>query len=377
MSSCDLNQCSATASNNTRCTNKCISGSSHCELHKPKATSLYIKYKQLSELVDKINLDVQFDDIYDHIDYVMECYILLNKTFNARLKHRKYAIAPELYDDGHDHQFAKLGKQIDACEFILNELYDSIESDEYDSSSSSEEETYAIVRYNQNDQNNKNGKYKNIADKVKQCRRYRAEQERDINMWVDRYTQENKVILDRRRKIVEHIVMYIDKLFEDVDPDGIMCILVKSVVIFNLSLELHKIGYFTNRFVPSRCKEKHCSCFVPYDVKLGCGCIFENNSLNKYFGLLTEESLKSFFEAILINKSRLLPLTEDIFNLYQKYDQDIMFLKSHLVWDQLLKRLTLCENFQKKEEPLSKILASTRLKNKFYQRKLNKDLLSK
>src|SRR5579862_3261055 len=101
-------QCCANTLSNTRCINSAIPGCDHCQLHHEKAKSLYMKYKGLSDLIDKMVLDKEFDNIQEKIDYIMNCYILLNKTFNARSKHHKYAYVPECIDEGHKFQFTRL-----------------------------------------------------------------------------------------------------------------------------------------------------------------------------------------------------------------------------------------------------------------------------
>ena len=48
--------CGKSGSLSQRCINKPIEGYIHCELHRPKAAKLYIKYKKLTDLIKNINI---------------------------------------------------------------------------------------------------------------------------------------------------------------------------------------------------------------------------------------------------------------------------------------------------------------------------------
>jgi hypothetical protein len=342
-----------------------ISGSDHCNLHRDKAKTLYLKYKTLSDQVDKLVINRKFKSIQTEVDYLMECYICLNQTFKARMKHRMFAFVPECYDEGHDHQFIKLNTLIKDCERKLRELYilQDIRDDKFSTkeSESSEEENGILVTQ----------RHVDTVNRAEEYRRFRKQREKEVEEWVQKYIEENEVILERRRVLYTHITFCILKLYEDIDPEEEIHIFVKVVTIFNLCGRLRSIGYFLNTFVPDTCKHPKCACYLPYELTLACGCILHNNTLDKYYNLAPEATLKMFYEVLLFNKAKLLPLLEDICYLHNVYGDQLMFLKLHLVWSQLERRLVIEENNEKPLPKMTTVLATTRLKNKYYQQKLN------
>lgn len=365
MTTCGTNQCCANITN-SRCINLAINGSRHCELHRTKATSLYLKYKNFSNYIDTMNIHKHFDNINKKINHVLNCYIMLNNAFDARLKHRKYAFVPECYDSGHDYQFIKLKEQITECEYLLDELYeqDNENTSESSSSLSGEDNQNTLVIY-------KNGKSKRITE----LRLYREQQERDIESSVSKYIEDNKIILQRRSMLAYNISTCINKLYEGIDDNDDIHLFVKWVTLFHLAWKLQEIGYFLKDFKPDRCKDITCGCYVPYNVGLACGCIYDNNNVEKYANLSDENTLKLFYEILLLNKEKILPLIHDVVALYHKLGGSVLALKAHLVWNVEQKRLVLEPNTEKEPEKVSKIMASARLKNKYFQRKVNAKLL--
>lgn len=355
------NQCCAVM-NNTRCINLAVSGSDHCDLHREKAKALYLKYKVLSDQVDKLVIDQKFTNINTKIDYLMECYILLNQTFKARMKHRMFAFVPECYDEGHDHQFIRLNTLIQECEDKLRQLY--ILQDIKDEESSDEdylsEEGVTVTQ-----------KYVNTTKKAEEYRKFRKQREKESEEWIQKYIKENEVILQRRQHLSHLITLAILKLYEDIDPEDDIHSFVKVVMLFNLSGRLRAIGYFLNTFIPDRCKHPKCSCYIPYDLVLACGCIIHNNTLEKYYNLATEDTLRMFYEILLFNKNKIKPILEDIGYLHNLYGDRLMFLKLHLIWDSSQRRLVIEENNEKPLPKMTKVFATTRLKDKYYQQKLN------
>ena len=85
---CANNQCCAVSFDNTRCKNSVVDGSNHCELHRPKAVQLYKAYKKPSDIAEKLDLDKSFKNITDHINYIMRCYVILNKTLHTVLLYK-------------------------------------------------------------------------------------------------------------------------------------------------------------------------------------------------------------------------------------------------------------------------------------------------
>ncbi len=110
--------CVSLFKNNNRCMNYRVGNSYHCELlHREKAKKLYLKYKALQNQCEKLNLDS------DDIVHVESCYILYNKAYKARQKHRLYSFCDEYYDEGHNYQFELLESLIKQCEILLEKLY--------------------------------------------------------------------------------------------------------------------------------------------------------------------------------------------------------------------------------------------------------------
>lgn len=361
------NQCFA-PSYNGRCKNKCITNSKHCELHNPKSTRLYIKYKKLSDKTKDINLNKEFDDILSNIDYVMDCYNLYNKTYEARLKHRKFAIAPNLYDQGHDFQFIDLKNKINECEEILNDLYVSYENqdsdDTTDSDSSDDDDNTSIVIY----------KKKSFSERIKLSKEYRAMREQEINAYVEKYIKENKIIIERKNNLIYRLCICISLLFEHNDIINNR----KITAMISLIIKLHNINYFKTSFTPQTCQAPECKCKIPYSLSLGDEYIYGTKCFCQYMELFPEESLKFIFNICLFNKKKLLPFVDDINELHQEYEDDLIYIPGELVWKD--NRLNLQEDISdqqiqvKKSKTLSERFAVTRLKNKYYEQELMKNL---
>lgn len=360
------NQCFA-PSNNGRCQNKCITNSRHCELHNTKSTKLYIKYKKLSDQSKNINLNKKFDDITDNINYILNCYNLFNRTFEARLKHRKFAIVPNLYDRGHDFQFIKLNNKINKCEEILNQLYilneaknsidNESEDDDYD------EDNKAIIIYNK--------KSMSMSEKIKLNKEHRALKEQEINTHVNKYIEQNKIIIERKQQLIYNLFICISLIFGEEDV-----INEKIIVIISLVIKLNNVNYFNNNFVPRTCKHPECTCKIPYGLSLGSEYLQDVECFCQYIESFSEESLKKIFELFLFNKKKILPFINDINALYDEYEDDVMYINAELVW--LNGRLRLLENMdykqQKQSKKQSEIFAIYRKKNKYYEQELIKNI---
>jgi hypothetical protein len=325
------NQCFAPTSTG-RCRNRCITNSKHCELHNPKATKLYIRYKNLSNQVKNLNINKKFKDVDENIKYVVECYNLYNKTYDARLKHRKFAIAPNLYDEGHDYQFVSLTKKINECEEILNKLYEkleSISSSDTSNSSRSEEENNAIVVYNK--------KKLTISEKIKLNRAYRRNKQQEIDDYVEKYIEENKLIIERRLLLIYNLCNCISLLFDSKDTIEFP----KIIASIHLAMKLNNIDYFTQSFVPKRCEHPGCNCAVEYGLTLGAEHFQDPMCFCQYMELFSEDALKFIFNLFLFNKKKLLPFVSDINELYEEYESDIIFINVRLKWKN--NRLNLLE----------------------------------
>jgi len=361
---CSTNQCCAVSDHNTRCLNLITYGGNHCELHRPKATSLYLKYKEVARMSELLDINKPIDDIDQRIDHVMKCYSKFNKTFNARLKHRKYAFVPEFYDKGHDYQFARLKERLDECETILSKLY-------YESSlkvtvSSIEECSDNTVS--------------TIPLRIKKCNKRRRDIEEDIDNWIDKYIEENREIMNRKYGLMNNIIIFILRMFDEYDADkAIENAFPKCVMVYHLIRTLREYGYFSKdyqgkslkEYIPFRCgKDCECNGYEALDLRLVCGCIRENNTISKFFNLASEDGLKIFFGTLIFNKNKILPLIEDIKSLYMVHEGHTMYLKLYLEWDPIQSRLEISQNFNKEHIPSSSVLAVSRLKKKQQIRKL-------
>ena len=351
---CD-NQCCAYLGNK-RCINKVVGSANHCNLHRVKATKLYLKYKSLCEKVENLDLYQPFSNSQDQMNYVMDCYNSLNKAYKARQKHRQYAFVPECYDEGHLHQFVKLNKQMQECEKILS----SYKEDKQDE--------VKIKQYKE-----QNFKIE-IKHQIKDFKKYRREQEAEINQLINHYIDENKILLKKRSKLIGLITSYVDDLYDYFDDD--IEYFVKHIITFNLVNYLCRAGYFRPNFKPERCSDITCGCYIPYDAVLACSCVLNNHSVNTYFNLNSENSLGKYYEIILLYKSKILPILNDVMDLYQEHGDSLMFLKVHLLWHYDLGRLVLEPDLHEELPKMSKLFAQSRLKNKFYYQKMQQEYLT-
>lgn len=361
---CD-NQCCA-YSGNGRCINNAVGGSNHCQVHRPKATKLYLKYKSLCEIVKELDLNKSYDNVHKHYDYIMDCYCKLNRAYQARQKHRQYAFVPECYDDGHEYQFTKLNQQMEECEKILESLDLTTKSTSEEDSSESEE---VVPVKNVNNRNN-------IKRIVRNYKQYRLKKEAEIEALINHYISENALIIKERNRMILLISDYVEKLFETVDTEDEISLFVKNIATYNLTHGLYETGYFDKQFKPERCNDIRCGCYLDYDAVLGCACVRLNNSIYKYYHMLKEATIKKYYEIILLNKNRLVPLLKDVVELYHKFGEGVIFVKVHLVWNTELRRLKVEENLYEEPPKMSKVLAQSRLKNKYYQQRMQQEYLT-
>lgn len=372
------NQCFA-PSYNGRCKNKSVQNSNHCELHNPKSKKLYIKYKKLSNQAKNIDLNKEFANILDKITYINNCYNLYNKIYEARLKHRKFAIAPNLYDQGHDFQFIDLNNKINKCEEILYKLYESYENDNTSDSDNTNDSNYSneecdvrnnnsIVIYKKNSMT--------LSEKIKLNKQYRANKEREINEHVEKYINQNKINIERKNLLICHLCNCISLIFgEDEEIDR-----TKIVVMISLIMKLESINYFDKNFVPRTCKHPDCKCTISYNLSLGAAYLQDAQCFCQYIELFSEESLKFLFELFLFNKKKILPFVDDINKLHEENNDYVIYINAELIWKN--NRLNLREseynesdNYVKSKKP-SELFAVSRLKNKFYERQLVNNLFS-
>lgn len=361
MTGCE-NQCAAYLGNK-RCINETVNSSNHCELHRTKAKKLYLEYKALCDKVENLDLNKQFDKVDDRIEYIMECYKKLNAAYQGRLTHRNYAFVPECYDFGHLRALEKLNNQMTECEKIIESILEEMSDESSYSNSDTDSES-----------DDTNFKLNKINRKILNYKQYRLQQEAETNQLIDHYIDENTVLLQKRVKLMGFIRSYVDNLYDSMDDE--MDYFVRHIVTYNLVFHLYSCDYFSPSFKPTRCSDITCGCYVPYDVTLACACVLNNHSVHTYFQMLSEKSLSKYYELLLLNKNKIVPLMQDLMDLYEEHDDRLMFLKVHLLWHYDKRRLVLEPNTFEDLPKMSTVFAQTRLKNKFYHQKMQQEYLT-
>ena len=369
------NQCCSYGPDNTRCLNIIIKASNHCALHYRKAIKLYKNYKKICNIAYNLDINKEIPNLENKRKYLINCYVWLNKAFDARLKHRMYAFVPECYDEGHDLQFTIIKKKIKTCESQLSNLYQNY-TKEYEAlqieTTKNIKPKYLSKKESKDSKSNQNRqKIKNIPTKLKKYSNNRKESEREINQFIKIYLKENKAILKRRSKIDVLIISFIKDLFEpnlkmDIENAYFLCI-----VTHHLTFELYGYDYFDEDYEPEKCKNCDCGEYVVYNIKLACGCVFKNDSIKSYFNLMSEPTLRKFYEILLRNKEKIKPIIEDAIYYYKWFDSKILLLDMELKWDEDQNRLVLSQNSDPKMEKQSKFLSSFRLKKEQFLKKYN------
>lgn len=321
-------RCAARFVNDTQCTNIAIVGVKHCKLHHEKTISLYIKYKNLCNICDKLDIERKFNDTKNQIDHVMKCYILFNKAFNAREKHRKYSFIPEYHDSGHNYQFTKLKAQISKCEIILSKLYEiecqNIDSSEDNFKSEEEEVPQPIT----------------ISQKIQKFQKHRQ----DYTEYIDKYIEDLEASREKKLFLVAEIIKCIRIIFgEPVHDDDKyenmpyieQPVSYRSLMMFDLAHALDNIGYFKGNFSRDR----------PYSFKLGSNTVTDDIlSIFDYFLYLSEDALKKGFQIMLFNKQKLIPFVDDIRAFICELGKRLINAKLCLVWKEQEKRLLIMLN---------------------------------
>lgn len=358
-----VTQCAAVLSNNTRCRNIANNNFRHCDSHRNKATSLYLKYKEICLICDNLNINQHFDNIDDRINHVMKCYLLYNKAHNARAKHRKYAFVSELHDSGHNYQFELLESQMLKCEDILSQLYTENSSIENASITPNSVNNVSI--------NNSIQPVKHtltISEKIQKCRQRRKECEEYINQYIDdtEITRINKLLLtinivkcinmmfgeyitnqdatdatdaiDESAESIENKDQDDDEKYYDQEYVNKLCnyqvMYIRCLMIFDLAHTLNNIGYFTGKFSIKRI----------YGFSLGTNKMENIVHLYDYLLTMSESFLKKGFEILLFNKNKLLPFTTDVRCLTSHFGKKCTTIKLCLVWKNEETRMVIVKN---------------------------------
>lgn len=357
------NQCCAVIHSNKRCPNQTINHSNHCSEHIQTATKLYVNYKKICDTAYNLEIDKQIPDLHERFKYLYECYNWFNRAFHARLQHRRYAFVPECYDDGHNKQFTFILEKMKTCEDKLSEIYQVYEELKRD-------QDHKYIEYINNTEDIPKQKHdiiESIPETIKKKKTKRDNNEKEETRLIEKYYKENMERLEERNKlnyVCFNIITGLVEHFIDIDDINMFEI---TVLIHHLILELYSINYFDDNYTPEKCKDCKCNNYVSYDVRLACGCIYQNNTLEKYLNLMSESTIKKFCEILIFNKKKLIPLVGDLLNLHKKYEEDLLIrYKVTISWNKEFKRLYLTLCLEPEPEKMSKIMARMRMKKKHY-----------
>lgn len=357
------NQCCAVIHGDKRCSKQTVTHTNHCPEHLPTANKLYTNYKKICDTAYNLEINKPISNLSEKFNYLYDCYLWFNRAFHARLKHRRYAFVPECYDEGHNKQFTFILEKMNKCEEMLQEMHllnEEIKQDQL-------KDIHLEVEDHTEKSNIKQTAIESIPETIKKNKVKRDNNEKEENRLIEKYYNENKEQLEKRNKLNYVCFNVIESLLENfVDTDEINMFEI-TVLIHHLTLKLYNYGYFEDNYMPEKCKDCQCNNYVSYDERLACGCIFQNNTLDKYFNLMSDTTIKKFCEIMLLHKKKLLPMIEDLIGLYDSYQEDLLIkTKVRIKWSKKASRLKVKICFDPEPEKMSKIMARMRMKKKHY-----------
>ena len=90
-------QCAAFFLKDIRCNGEVVGYSHHCEYHREKSKMLYLKYKELDEKYNLLEINLcTSDDVNSKINHYMKLYDTYHKAYLARGKTQKIRICSGL-----------------------------------------------------------------------------------------------------------------------------------------------------------------------------------------------------------------------------------------------------------------------------------------
>lgn len=195
----DQHQCSFPLRNNTRCPNVTPNFDKMlCLVHNKTGYKVYIKYKKLCKIADRLN----FDKVYtlpsakEKINYLMKCYNAYMAAYGGRMEYRDNFVVPECRDYGHDVQFNIIQEKINNCELQLQKLYDDIVlHQQKDIELLLEEENNTTYDTKEEDLI--------FMEEVKLFKEKRADDIKETNKVIAKYIKDNKVILKEKKKMID------------------------------------------------------------------------------------------------------------------------------------------------------------------------------
>ena len=298
-------KCVAYSLDRSQCINLRVRDSYHCELHRDNAKALYLKYKTLCTQCEKINIDnyqIKNDDINEQIDTIMNHYILYNKAFSAREKHRKYYMVSDYHDSGHNYQFTKLNKCILKCEEILTKLYSTIKIEEIE-----------IVKDDAKEITNEQISKKLYVFTIEDFKQQRLKLEDEYQKCLSLYISENSAYVKEKELLIKNISVCLFRLFSEANKDtkvnyifykenGYYFTCIQSfkdltleliaTLIFEMMMQLTKINYFEKTFIRTDV----------YLINLKIA-KYTDCHLNNYLSQFTIVKLKDIYTKLLLNNA--------------------------------------------------------------------------
>lgn len=329
---CDIvSKCTAVSDLGSRCVNPAMLNSNHCDQHHLIAKKLYLKYKKICDIAYRY--DIQNSS---NILGLMKCYSNLNKAFDARMAHRKYAFVPECHDIGHDYQFELIQNKIKLCEEKLAILYQeqSVKINPLDASSDSNSNSNSSPKSDPINQTNPN-----VPKKIKQFRKKRDKSEIEINDYMDACIAENKMLGEKKINFLVTIFDIIQS-YTSYKID----ISVFLVATYKIVAELASIKYFDKNFRPQKCSCKECTRNITYIIKLFCGCgcvIHDDDLLIRYLLDIDDTNINKFHDSLITNKDKIQPIINDLAYEYETTNTHILLEKYELSFDDKADRLVL------------------------------------
>lgn len=307
----------------SRCINFTAENSLHCELHREKAKQLYLKYKKYSDLCKNLKFNVSDEK------NLLDSYILLNKAYNARMKHRKYHIIEEIRDKGHNYRLEKLIKQINLCEKYLVDLT-NINSSSY-------------IQNIENNENKEDSIIMIVNNKIKNRKIVLEDYEELLNNYNIEYENHR----EEKNKLIRYLFVNILSMFCDENDEiyifhqlikinsdeevriskygktdnNISCYIWNC--IFQTIYKLKIIGFFENKL-------ENDSYRIILNPKSGIGSYdHEGISMDYFVTNFSKEALKNIFECTLFHKTKISYLSINIIYTILKQKNS---LKNELVF---------------------------------------------
>jgi hypothetical protein len=342
---CQTKQCRALKLGRTRCENSTIHpGSDHCSLHHEKARKLYVKYKKLCEVAYalKVEDETNITDVNEKIRFLNKCHNLFTQAYHARMEHRKFAFAPEFYDEGHNIQFQFIQQKIDFCFDKLNKIYDglktpeekSVEVDDADDVDAKENEIETDVR-----------EMKKTMDSFHKFRKQQQRDKREEDRMLAAYIAENKKLEKVRNKnLIRLATVLKDHINVEDHPfiKGDEAYL--QSLLFDLVIRLLNIDYFEPTYKPPRCKKCNCNCpDVLCEIRIGCPCVETCKHIVEILRHSTLTSIQfSFCTYVCCEEpDKIIPIANDLINLYKIYERTTHKSPLDIVWNNKENRLKL------------------------------------